>query len=218
MKYKPQTKEELKELVKDESIHLGDIDTTHITNMSSLFEDSTRNDFSGIEKWNVSNVKYMTSMFAGATNFNQPLDSWDTSNVKNMSCMFYNAKNFNQPLDSWDTSNVENMSCMFYNAKNFNQPLDSWNTSKVENMICMFQNAKSFNQPLDSWNTSNVENMSNMFNGAESFNQDISSWSINEYCYTDLIFDDCLISEENKPQALQENIEKSKSTKIRRIK
>ncbi|BDB66062.1 hypothetical protein Hc94105_0247 [Helicobacter cinaedi] len=163
MKYKPQTKEELKELVADESVHLGDIDTTHITDMSNLFENSTRNDFSGIEKWNVSDVVDMSSMFDGAKKFNQPLDSWNTSNVKNMKYMFYEATSFNQPLDSWNTSNVEHMEYMFY--------------------------------------------------GTESFNQDISSWIIKEYCDTDSMFENCLISEKNKPQALQENVEKSNSTK-----
>ena len=150
MKYKPQTKEELKELIKDESIHLGDIDTTHITDMSNLFENSTRNDFNGVEKWNVSNVVDMSSMFDGAKKFNQPLISWNTSNVKNMKYMFYEAISFNQPLNSWDTSNVEHMEYMFY--------------------------------------------------GTESFNQDISSWIIKEYCDTDSMFENCLISEENKPR------------------
>ena len=63
MKYKPQTKEELKELIKDESIHLGDIDTTHITDMMELFRNSKRTDFSGIEKWNTSKVENMALMF-----------------------------------------------------------------------------------------------------------------------------------------------------------
>ena len=34
-KYKPQTKDELKELVKDENIYLGDIDTSLINDMSN---------------------------------------------------------------------------------------------------------------------------------------------------------------------------------------
>ena len=37
-KYSPKTKRELQELIKDESIYLGDIDTSNITDMSSLFE------------------------------------------------------------------------------------------------------------------------------------------------------------------------------------
>ena len=70
MKYKPQTKDELKELLKDESIYLGDIDTSLITNMKSLFSNSKRENFDGIENWDTSNVTDMSDMFAGALNFN----------------------------------------------------------------------------------------------------------------------------------------------------
>ena len=100
--YKPQTIEELENLVKDESIHLGDIDTSAINYMGGLFYNSTRRDFSGIESWNVSKVTNMSHMFAEAKSFNQPLDSWDTSNVTNMAGMFMEAKSFNQSLDSWN--------------------------------------------------------------------------------------------------------------------
>ena len=54
MKYKPFNKEELRALCNDESVYLGDIDTSLITDMSGLFLDSTRKDFSGIEKWDTS--------------------------------------------------------------------------------------------------------------------------------------------------------------------
>ncbi|TEY00745.1 BspA family leucine-rich repeat surface protein [Campylobacter sp. US33a] len=74
-RYTPQTKEELKALVKDESINLGDIDTSNITDMSGLFLDSTRKDFSGIESWDVSKVENMSGMFENCPidNFNNPL-------------------------------------------------------------------------------------------------------------------------------------------------
>ncbi|WP_366535041.1 BspA family leucine-rich repeat surface protein, partial [Campylobacter jejuni] len=64
-KYFPETKEELKALVEDESIYLGDIDTSKITDMSELFLYSKREDFSGIEKWDVSSVRNMSYMFYG---------------------------------------------------------------------------------------------------------------------------------------------------------
>ena len=59
-KYQPKTKGELKALCDDETIHLGDIDTSLITDMSELFKGSSRNDFSGIENWDISNVMDMS--------------------------------------------------------------------------------------------------------------------------------------------------------------
>ena len=106
MKYKPQTKDELKELLKDENIYLGDINTSLITDMSALFFNNIREDFSGIETWDVSHVTSMGGMFKNAVNFNHNINNWDVSNVTVMSAMFCGAKSFNQPLDKWNTLNV----------------------------------------------------------------------------------------------------------------
>jgi hypothetical protein len=68
-KYQPQSLAQLKALVKNESVYLGDIDTSNIADMSSLFEPDVcgawarREDFSGIESWNVSNIRDMSLMF-----------------------------------------------------------------------------------------------------------------------------------------------------------
>ena len=42
----------------------------------------------------------MTSMFNGASSFNQPLNNWDVSNVTDMHEMFCEAISFNQPLNN----------------------------------------------------------------------------------------------------------------------
>ncbi|EDP2897608.1 DUF285 domain-containing protein [Campylobacter jejuni] len=149
-KFTPDTKEQLKALVEDESIYLGDIDTSKITDMSYLFENSTRTDFSGIEKWDVSSVRDMAYMFYGCTSFNQPLGDWNVSNVKDMACMFKGCSTFNQDISSWDTSNVKDMSHMFYGCHSFNQDLSSWNISKVEYTYNMFENC-----PIDNSNMPN---------------------------------------------------------------
>ena len=162
-KYTPKTTEELKALVQDESIYLGDIDTSAITDMSNLFLSSERKDFSGIELWDTSNVLDMTAMFLLARNFNSNISSWDTSNVVYMSFMFGLAECFNQNINSWDTSNVVAMYGMFSCAKNFNQPLDKWDTSNVVDMSSMFEEAKNFNQNLNAWDTSSVRDNSKMF-------------------------------------------------------
>ncbi|EEX47843.1 BspA family leucine-rich repeat surface protein [Jonquetella anthropi] len=166
-KYHPETKEELKELVKDESIYLGDIDTSNITDMNHLFHKSTRRDFSGIEKWDTSNVTNMSGMFFECEKFNQPVP-FDTSKVTHMSWMFFGCHEFNQPLE-FDTSNVENMHVMFAYCHKFNQPLE-FDTSKVKDMGMMFFECEKFNQPVP-FDTSNVKNMLGMFEGCKEFNQ-----------------------------------------------
>lgn len=155
MKYQPKNTIELEVLLSDESIYLGDIDTSLITDMSCLFANDigakcpNRKDFSGISNWDVSNVENMSSMFENCPHFNEDISSWDTSSVRDMSRMFVRAKSFNQPLNSWDVSNATNMKCMFYENRIFNQPLASWDVSKVENMNSMFYN--SGQNPRPSW-------------------------------------------------------------------
>ncbi len=59
----------------------------------------------------------MSSMFEGATAFNQPPSSWNVSKVTNMSHMFYFASNFNQDLSSWNTSSLRIKTNMFTGSK-----------------------------------------------------------------------------------------------------
>ena len=177
-KYKPNKRDELKALVKDESINLKDIDISLITDMSFVFSDSERKDFSGIEDWDMSKVTNTNYMFYNAKNFNHPLNKWDMSNVSSMKGMFYEAQSFNQPLDKWDTSNVTNMSKMFHKALSFNEPIENWDVSNVRDMGGMFGETDVFNQPLNKWDTSNVTNMSKMFHKALSFNEPIENWDV----------------------------------------
>jgi len=142
-----------------------------------------------LDKWDVSNVVNMSSMFWGAKSFNQPLDNWDVSNVTNMRSMFDGASSFNQRLDKWDVSHVTDMSNMFAYARSFNQPLNNWNVSSVTNMHSMFGDARSFNQPLDGWEVSHVKDMSEMFKGARSFNQSLDDWDVFVLTKTTEMFD-----------------------------
>ncbi len=216
-KYTPKTRQELKTLVNNLDIYLGDIDTQYITDMSHLFYNSKRenSNFSGIELWNTSNVinmdymfantlyfnkdisswdvssvESMKSMFWGAESFNQPLELWNVSKVRNMNAMFCNTLSFNQPLNKWNVSNVQDMSFLFSQTAVFNQPIGDWNISSVTTMKCMFSLAEAFNQDISNWNVSNVKNMYGMFWSAESFNQDISLWNISNITDTENMFKD----------------------------
>ena len=106
-KYKPQTKDELKELLKDESICLSDIDTSNIANMTELFRNSKRKNFEGIETWNTSKVTDMSLMFNNAQYFNHDLNSWNTENLKKINYMFLGASNFNKYPDKWNLDNIK---------------------------------------------------------------------------------------------------------------
>ena len=93
--YFPQTKKELKDIIlqriKDEGneVDLNDIDTSNITDMSSLFRDTN---FSGdISNWDVSNVTNMSHLFS-RTNFNGNISNWNVSNVNKMKDIFYKCK------------------------------------------------------------------------------------------------------------------------------
>ena len=65
------------------------------------------------------------------------INDWDVSKVTNMSSMFKGATTFNEPLNKWNVSNVTDMGDMFIAATSFNQPLNNWNVSKVMNMNIM---------------------------------------------------------------------------------
>ena len=117
-KYHPETKEELKKLMKQLIEERGndgdfnDIDTSKITDMSGLFT------------------------YLGK--FNGDISKWDVSNVIDMKYMFYNCNNFNQDISCWDVSKVTNMSYIFFGCRKFNKDISSWNVSSVINIFDIF--------------------------------------------------------------------------------
>ncbi|WP_104742134.1 BspA family leucine-rich repeat surface protein [Helicobacter ailurogastricus] len=177
-KYCPQSKEELKKLVADESVHLGEIDISQITDLSFVFSHATggggggyapafeRQNFEGLETWDTSHVTNMRGMFYRAILFNHDISSWNVSRVRDMGLMFCKCGLFNQPLNSWNVSNVELMEYMFRNCTDFNQPLNNWNVSKVKAMTIMFRGCENFNQDLSDWDVSSVQcGLDNMLEG-----------------------------------------------------
>ncbi|WP_104749096.1 BspA family leucine-rich repeat surface protein [Helicobacter cynogastricus] len=200
----PRTKAHLRELLKNPKISLSKINTRYIKDMSYLFClraplekkgicTPYRENFSGIETWDVSHVENMEGMFMNQVRFNRSLKRWNTSHVKNFSYMFANATSFNQPLNSWNTSRGVDFSYMFANATSFNQPLNSWNTSRGVDFSYMFYQAKSFNQPLNRWNrwqrnNTTPQKFSYMFANATQFKQNVRMWKDLENAQTQGMF------------------------------
>jgi Mycoplasma protein of unknown function, DUF285 len=183
---------------------ISEWDTSHVTDMSRLFEGSLDFDSLDILAWDTSMVKDFGYMFAGCRSFDQDLASWDFSSAENLSGMFNGAVSFNQGL-GWtntlkvtdmsamfkgavkfdgsmaglDTSSVEDMNMMFYDAASFSgQGMDFWNVSKVGRFDRMFMNAYAFNGAIQLWTPARVTTMHSMFENALLFSQDIRAWVV----------------------------------------
>jgi surface protein len=157
---------------------------TNVSDMSSMFEGcSTMTGPYNINEWNTSMVTNMSSLFKGATQFNQDIGSWNTSNVTDMSFMFMLANTFNQNIENWDVSNVTNMYEMFCMMDSFNQPLNGWDVSSVYDMSYMFAECHAFNQNIGNWTLKNNVQLLSFFNNCgldcDNYSNTLIGWSIN---------------------------------------
>ena len=187
--YFPETKEELKKIIRMEiekqggvNVNLNMIDTSRITNMSVMFNRYTSLQTLDVSGWDVSNVKNMNYMFCGCVSLHTiDVSGWDVSNVNNMCDMFYGCKSLRTiDVSGWDVSNVNNMYDMFYKCTSL-ETLDvsGWDVSNVKDMSSMFSDCESL-ETLDvsGWDVSNVKYMDDMFNGCTLLDTDTTMWNI----------------------------------------
>ena len=151
-------------------IDLKMLDTSKVTNMSSMFSASLSLTSLDLTGWDTSNVTDMSGMFSGCRGLTTSLDltGWNTSNVTDMKYMFFDCYNLTSlDLTGWNTSNVTSMYQMFFGCRSLtNLDMSGWDTPNVASMYQMFSGCRSLtNLDMSGWDTSNVTSMYQMFSG-----------------------------------------------------
>lgn len=151
------------------------------SSLASCFRDSTVTTVPFLSSWDTSGATDMSSMFNGATSFNQSLTGIDTSSATDISNMFNGATAFDGSVSGWDVSNVTNFNYCFNAATAFTGVgLSTWVTSSGTDMKYMFTTCTSLlsdgTSSLSSWDVADVTDFSGMFSGSI-FNGNISSWT-----------------------------------------
>ena len=121
----------------------GDVsrwDVSNVENMSLVFYECDK--FNGnLGNWDVSKVVYASSMFNGCTEFEGTgLEKWNVANLKDACGMFLECRNFNADITKWDTKSLVKCTRMFDTCTSLRRDLSKWNAENVEYYSCMFDN------------------------------------------------------------------------------
>ena len=175
---------------------LENLDTSQVTNMSSMFGDCKNLLSLDVSDFDTSQVVTMNGMFAECQSLTSlDLSHFDTSQVTDMSWMFFRSDSLiSLDVNHFDTSQVTNMSYMFSNCKSLSSlNASNWDTSQVINMSDMFAFCQSLiSLDVSSWDTSQVAFMSWMFTDCKSLpSLDLSHFNTLQVTDMSLMFDGC---------------------------
>ena len=149
------------------SLDVTKIDTSNVTNMSGMFSGCSVLTSLDVSKLDTSNVTSMSWMFSGCSGLTSlDVSKFNTSKVTDMTSMFYNCSKLTSlDVSKLDTSNVINMFQMFLGCKNLKDlVVKGIDTGNVINMMSMFMECEELTAlDLGDLDTHNVNNMRQMF-------------------------------------------------------
>ncbi len=152
-----------------EDLNISNWDTRNVTDMSYMFYDCESLIQLDISNFDTKNVTDMSHMFDWCVwVIELDLSNFDTSNVTSMSYMFNDCDCLERlDISSFNTSNVTDMSHMFDVCLNLLElDVSNFDTRKVTDMSYMFEHCQwLFELDVSNFDTSNVTNMSWMFQG-----------------------------------------------------
>ena len=158
--------------------NFGVLDTSNVTDMSSMFGGCSGLTSLDVSNFDTSNVVVMVSMFAGCSGLTDlDVSNFDTSNVADMSGMFGGCSGLTDlDVSNFNTSNVLHMSNMFADCSGLTDlDVSSFDTSNVADMSGMFGGCSALTTIYagDGWNTDAVEESDGMFNECVNLEGDI---------------------------------------------
>ncbi len=176
--------------------NLDKINTSHVTNMSTMFYNCNSLTKLDVSNFDTSKVKDMSSMFFNCKALTElDVSNFDTSKVKDMSSMFYNCQSLNElDVSNFKTSNVTNMSSMFSNCQSLTElDVSNFNTGKVTSMFYMFCNCEALTElNVSNFDTSQVTDMACMFYNCQVIKKlDISNFDTSQVTNAFFMFSSC---------------------------
>ena len=151
-----------------------------------------------IENLDTSNVTNMKSMFENTTFSSNSLDlnGWDVSKVTNMACMFSYIDDLKSlDLSSWDVSNVTDMSFAFGNCKNLEYiDVSNWHTTNLRKIhqLFMFCDKLKTIDGISDLDVSKITRLDGIFRYCSSLESlDLSKWDLSKVDITKYLFDYC---------------------------
>lgn len=178
-----------------EELDISTFDTSKVTSMREMFETCGMLKLVNLSALDTSNVKDMGRMFCGCESLvNIDLSTFDTSNVNYMNLMFAEGGFKELDLSSFDSSNVTNMGAMFADCKSLEKiNFSRFSTKNATNLVNMFLNCESLRQlDLTSFDTKKARDMGGMFQNCKSLrNLNISSFDTRSVYIMESMFRNC---------------------------
>lgn len=145
---------------------LNNLDTSQVSNMSSMFAGDTALTSLDVSKFDTSNVTNMSGMFSRTSSLSHlDVSNFKTSNVTSIRNMFFGDSRLTSlDVSKWYTSLISNMGFVFYGSGLKSVDVSNFKTSNVTDMTNMFGNMPNLqNLNLTSFDTSKIVNAADMF-------------------------------------------------------
>lgn len=146
---------------------LNYLNTSEVTNMSSMFDYCYSLTNLDVSNFNTTKVTKMRRLFYNCYNLTAlDVSNFNTSNVTDMESMFNSCSGLSfLDVSHFNTEKVTNMSGMFNKCSSLiSLDISNFNTANVTNMFCMFNICRNLTSlDVSKFNTEKVTNMSSIF-------------------------------------------------------